>query len=285
MLDLRAANHADRDALISSRTATVAVVVPTRNEAAAIGPIAEQLAELREAGAVDRVLIVDDSSDQTAAIARAAGCDVLAQSSLMSEFGAVRGKGDALWRGLSVIEEEVVCFVDGDTANFDSSMVCALVAAVLDGKSFAKAAYRRPFASPAGVAPTGGGRVTELTAKPLLRRFFPELAEFSQPLAGELAARTEVLKTLPFATGYAVDAALLIDVWRSAGLDAMVEVNTGTRQNRHRPLEELSAMADEVAAAILGRAGVLPGSEPSERPALTALQTRPIPAYLTPWVP
>lgn len=275
MLRSSTVTPADRAALCRGRDLSVAVVVPTRNEATAIGGIAEALVRLRELGAVDRVLVVDDSTDATAAVAAAAGCEVLEQASLMPEFGPVLGKGDALWRALSAIDEEVVCFVDGDTIGFDPDIVCGLVAGVVRGSAFAKATYRRPFAAGGEITPTGGGRVTELTAKPLLRALLPELSAFQQPLAGELAARTALLRRLPFATGYAVDAALLIDVWREVGLEAMVEVDVGSRQNRHRSLGELSAMADEVASAILGRAGIDLARAPVERPPLAVCTAAP----------
>ena len=241
----------------AQRTHSVVAVVPTRDEADSIGPIATVLVELKSRGVLDRVLIADDSTDQTPALAEAAGAEVVRQADLDAGLGPVRGKGDAMWRALGVVEEDVVCFVDGDTEGFGPQHVVGLIGAVaIDGHAFAKGRYRRPFVDVRGALPTGGGRVTELTAKPLLRQLFPELIAFEQPLAGELAARTELLRGLSIATGYAVDIALLIDVWRQIGLAGMAEVDLGERQNRHRPLSELAAMADEVAAAILQRAGV-----------------------------
>lgn len=254
---------------------SIAVCVPTVDEAATIGPICTTLVGLRDAGVIDRVIVADESRDATATIAAATGAEVVQQSSLLSRFGPVRGKGDALWRALSVIDEDVVVFVDGDTRDFDPAMVTDLAAAVaLDGFTYAKATYRRPFAVGDVVHPTGGGRVTELTAKPLLGTFFPELRAFSQPLAGEFAARTDALRRVPFLTGYSVDVALLIDVWRDQGLAAMVEVDTGVRQNRHRPLDELGPMAVEVMAAILDRAGLPEEHAPGlvERPPLDAVR-------------
>lgn len=248
-------------AVAAVRTQTVAAVVPTRDEADSIAPIVAVLTQLRDAGVIDRVIVADDSTDATPALAEAAGAEVVRQSDLDPALGPVRGKGDAMWRALGVLDEDVVCFVDGDTEGFGPQHVVGLIgAAVVDGFAFAKGRYRRPFVDVRGALPTGGGRVTELTAKPLLRQLFPPLVGFEQPLAGELAARTELLRGLPMATGYAVDVALLIDVWQELGLAGMAEVDLGERQNRHRPLSELAAMADEVAAAILDRAGVLPAT-------------------------
>lgn len=247
----------DLAAVAARRERTVAVVVPTRDEAETIGPIASVLVELRERGVVDRVIVADDSTDGTPTIAASAGATVLRQADLDRSLGPVCGKGDAMWRALGAVEEDVVCFVDGDTRDFGAHHVVGLVGAVaVDGFRFAKGRYRRPFVDVRGPRPTGGGRVTELTAKPLLRLLFPEVAMFDQPLAGELAATTELLRSVPLATGYAVDVALLIDAWRELGIGGMAEVDLGERQNRHRDLAELGVMAGEVAAAILDRAGV-----------------------------
>ncbi len=246
--------------LAAARDRSVAVVVPARDEEATIAATVRVLVGLREQGLIDRVIVADDSRDGTPGLAQQAGAEVVRQADLRTEAGPVCGKGDAMWRGLSVVEEDVVCFVDADSRDFNERLPTGLLGAVLaDGAAFAKGTYRRPFHDTRGWQPTGGGRVTELAAKPLLRRFFPELAAFEQPLAGEIAAETHVLRALPMATGYAVDVALLIDVWRALGVGRLAEVDLGTRQNRHRPLAELAPMAEAVTAAILVRAGALPG--------------------------
>jgi hypothetical protein len=112
-----------------------------------------------------------------------------------------------------------------------------------------KGTFRRPFRNGATVLAEGGGRVTELMARPLLNLHAPELAVFEQPLAGETAARRELLERIPFCAGYGVEIAMLIDAWRSAGLDGLAQVDLGTRQNRHQPLRDLSAMAYAVLVA------------------------------------
>ncbi len=257
------------------RRDSVAVVVPARNEAETIGPICASLAELRRSGVVDRVVVLDDSTDGTAGIARAAGAEVYAQGSIRPDVGPLRGKGDAMWRALSCCPEDVLVFVDGDTTAFDPQVVVDLAEAVrLGGAAFAKADYRRPWDDGTTRAPSGGGRVTELTAKPLLRQLFPELAAFGQPLAGEIAGRRALLQQLDFVTGYGVDVALLIDAWRAVGTAGLAQVAAAPRQNRHRPLHELAAMADEVSSAILDRAGIpSAGRLLVERPALAASAT------------
>ncbi|MEH3054650.1 MAG: glucosyl-3-phosphoglycerate synthase [Patulibacter minatonensis] len=248
------------------RRASVAVVIPTVDEERTIGPICESLGRLRRAGCIDRVIVVDESQDRTAEVAAYAGAEVVRQSEIRPDVGPVVGKGDAMWRGLQLVEQEICVFVDGDTRDFDPAVVERLVAAVEHGYAFVKADYDRPWDDGRGaVLPHGGGRVTELTAKPLLRAFFPQLARLGQPLAGELAARTDLLRTLPFVTGYGVDVALLIDAAERCGAAAIGEVRVAPRQNRHRPLGELGPMADAVSQAILARAGL--AERPVERPA------------------
>jgi glucosyl-3-phosphoglycerate synthase len=261
-------------------TATVSVCVPARNEAANIVATVEHLVRLRQAGIVHQVLVLDDSSDGTAELAAAAGAEVHDQSSLRAEFGPVDGKGDALWRSLQLCTGDVVCYLDADSADFGERFPRGLIGAVASGRAdFAKGSYRRPFRSGGVTQPTGGGRVTELTARPLLELFYPELAQFGQPLAGEMAARRELLERLPFACGYSVDIALLIDAWHEVGLDRMAEVDLDVRQNRHRPLHELGPMATQVAAGILSRVareGRLDQMPPlAERPPAASLRRRP----------
>ncbi len=256
----------------AERESSVSVCLPARDEAATIGPIVEALMPLVDDGAVDQVVVVDDSTDGTADIARAAGAEVHSQPDLCPEYGPVRGKGDALWRALTVAHGDVVCFLDADSEDLGAHFACGLVGALVCGRDtdFVKGYYRRPFRANGASADHGGGRVTELTAKPLLRRFFPELAEVRQPLAGELAARRELLMELPFVTGYGVDIALLIDAWREVGLDRMAQVDLEVRQNHHQPLAELAPMASAVLDAAISRlvSPAVPGIE--ERPPMAS---------------
>src|SRR3954471_3181465 len=217
---LRRFHHSDFPAdRPAGRTATVSVCVPARNEAANIAATVAQLVRLRDAGIVDQVVVLDDSSDGTADLAAAAGAEVHDQSSLRPEFGPVEGKGDALWRSLAVCRGDVVCFLDADSADFGERFPRGLIGPVASGEAdFVKGAYRRPFRAGGVTEPTGGGRVTELTARPLLEAFYPQLLEFGQPLAGEMAARRDLLESLPFACGYSGVIAPVIDVWDGVGL-------------------------------------------------------------------
>ena len=243
--------------LAAERNSTVTVLVPARDEAETIGPIVRDIVELRERGVVDQVLVADhDSVDGTGRIAARLGAEVVRTGALMHELGPPTGKGDNLWRALTAARGEIVCFVDADSADFGPHFVCGLVGPLLcePRTEYVKAYYRRPWRDREGVKPTGGGRVTHLLARPLLGRFYPELLAFEQPLAGEMAARRTLFESVPFATGYGLEIGMLIDVYRKVGLKGMCQVDLDSRQNRHRPLEELGPMSDAVLEALLARA-------------------------------
>jgi len=281
--------------LAAERAATVSVCLPARNEARTIGAILGELTPLLELGVIDQLAVVDHSSDGTGELARAAGAEVYDQRLLAPEAGSVLGKGDAMWRALRVLRGELVCFLDADSERFGAHFVCGLLGPLLTdpGVSLVKGFYRRPFRVGDLTLPDGGGRVTELCARPLLNLFYPELAGVRQPLAGEIAARRELLERLPFVTGYGVDIALLLDAYAAVGLDGLAQVDLDVRQNDHQPLRELGAMAYAVLQAVCARLeregrlrGPLPGSflaldelsaaaEPAplvERPPLAALR-------------
>ena len=242
--------------LLEAKRSSVALVLPAREVAATIGPIVATAVSLKREGLLDEVVVVDAASrDCSAAIAAAAGATVLQENELLCEFGPVRGKGDAMWRALAAVESDIVAFADSDSAHFDPGFITGLLGPLLcdRGVRFVKAAFRRPFRIGDVVEPNGGGRVTELLARPLLNLHAPGLTVFDQPLAGETAATRELLEQLPFSAGYGVEIAMLIDVWRLAGLDAMAQVDLGVRHNRHQSLRDLSAMAYAVLIAAESR--------------------------------
>jgi glucosyl-3-phosphoglycerate synthase len=256
---MRSFHHAEFPAerLRAEREETISVCVPARDEAATIAAIVAPLVALRRAGVVDQVLVLDSGSrDGTGAIAAALGADVLDPSELLPEFGPVLGKGDAMWRALTVASGDLVCFVDADSEDFGAHFALGLLGPLVcaPGVQFVKGFYRRPFKPNGGPPePTGGGRVTELTARPLLQAFYPELASVRQPLAGEFAARRELLERMPFCTGYAVEMGLLLDVHAAMGVNALAQVDLDSRQNRHQRLEDLTPMAAAVLGAVTSR--------------------------------
>jgi glucosyl-3-phosphoglycerate synthase len=254
--------------LLSEKREQVSVCLPARDEAQTIGHILGELIPLAELGILDQVVVVDASSDGTAEVARSLGAEVHDQGDLMPELGPVLGKGDAMWRALGVLRGEIICFLDADSDQFGAHFACGLLGPLLCERSlsFVKGFYRRPFRVGGQTLSDGGGRVTELTARPLLRMFYEDLAAVRQPLAGELAARRELLERLPFVTGYGVDIALLLDAYRLAGLDAIAQVDLDVRQNDHQPLSALGPMAMEVLHAVasrLEREGRLRGPVPA----------------------
>jgi glucosyl-3-phosphoglycerate synthase len=236
---------------------TVTVVLPTREVADTIGPIVERLWSLGEL--IDQVLVVDaDSQDGTAEIAASLGADVHQEAALLPEFGQVLGKGDAMWRALAVAEGDVIVYLDSDTRDFSAHFATGMLGPLIcegDHVKFVKGHFRRPFASQGGSErPVDGGRVTELTARPLLSAFYPELAAFIQPLAGEVAARRSFFDQLPFACGYAIETSMLLHARDElGGTDGMAQVDLEERRNHHQSLRALGPMSYAVLRVILER--------------------------------
>ncbi|HEY2571783.1 MAG TPA: glucosyl-3-phosphoglycerate synthase [Solirubrobacteraceae bacterium] len=253
------------------RGLSVSVCLPARECAGTVGQIVGALGGLREAGALDRIVVVDAaSSDGTAELAARAGAEVWQEAQLLPSFGEVLGKGDAMWRALTRLDSDVVCFMDADSEHFSAHFATGLIGALVceADVSFVKAFYRRPLGDhrthPAAAGAlraqgtTGppneeGGRVNHLMARPALALFYPQLAQIRQPLAGEVAARRELLERLPFATGYGVEIAMLIDAWRTIGIAGIAQVDLEEHHNRHQPLSALSPMALTVLATIARR--------------------------------
>jgi glucosyl-3-phosphoglycerate synthase len=237
---------------------SVAVVLPARNEEATVGEIVGAIRDELTGGTqalVDEVIVVDSGSrDATADVARQSGARVVALGDVLTDFTPRAGKGEAMWRGLAATSAEVVAFVDADLQSFDARFVMALLGPLLvdPAVQFVKAAYDRPPTDPS-VPSNGGGRVTELMARPWLSAFWPELGGVLQPLAGEYAARAELLRRLPFRCGYGVDLGLLIDTYSLAGLDAIAQVDLRRRWHRHSDLPSLGRMASEVMLTAVDR--------------------------------
>ena len=255
---IRRFHHSEFDAgrLLDRKTEPITVVLPAREVADTIGQIVERLRGLGPL--IDQIVVVDAQSDDgTAGVAAAAGAEVHQESELMPEFGRALGKGDAMWRALRVARGEIVVYLDSDTRDFSPHFATGMIGPLLcePDVRFVKGFFRRPYLNPDGSQAQGdGGRVTELAARPLLSAFYPELAAFVQPLAGEVAARRSLLERLPFATGYAVETAMLLHA-RDAlgGTDSMAQVDLDVRLNRHQPLHELAPMSYAVLRVILER--------------------------------
>jgi glucosyl-3-phosphoglycerate synthase len=267
---MRSFHHTEFGALDLS---AVSVVVPARECAQTIAPIVQAI------DGAGQVVVVDAASrDGTAQVAADAGAEVVQERELMPEFGPVLGKGDAMWRSLSVVRHDAVVFVDGDSTGFDGHYVTGLAGPLLTDPEiqFVKGAYTRPFTAGSEIVEEGGGRVTELMARPLLRAFYPELAELVQPLAGEFAGRRELFESIPWATGYAAEISMDIEIWKRVGADGIAQVDIGERRQPHQPLKSLGGMASTILAAVCARlaeegrmdAAAVPSADFMVRPAL-----------------
>lgn len=247
--------------LVTSKQANatrVSVVIPARNEQETVGVVVEALRAVTviDYPLVDELVVVDgDSSDHTAAVAEAAGAVVVHQAEVLPDAGTSLGKGEALWKGLAATTGDIVVFVDADIHDIDHRFVSGLLGPLLDDPDigFVKAAYDRPLQTAAGLEPTGGGRVTELMARPLLATFWPGLAWLAQPLSGEYAGRRSVLEAVPFVQGYGVELALLIDIADRFGSRAIAQVDLGRRIHEHQSLPALGRMATEILQVAVDR--------------------------------
>ncbi|OBJ03106.1 glucosyl-3-phosphoglycerate synthase [Mycobacterium sp. 1465703.0] len=238
---------------------TISVVLPALNEEETIESVIESISPLVD-GLVDELIVLDSgSTDDTEIRAVAAGARVVTREQALPEVPIRPGKGEALWRSLAATCGDIVVFVDSDLINPHPMFVPWLVGPLLtgDGVHLVKSFYRRPLnVGEAAAGDTGGGRVTELVARPLLAALRPELGFMLQPLGGEYAATRELLTSVPFAPGYGVEIGLLVDTFDRLGLDAIAQVNLGVRAHRNRPLAELGAMSRQVIATLLSRCGI-----------------------------
>jgi glucosyl-3-phosphoglycerate synthase len=210
----KAGDWTAEDLVAAKRGTTVSVVIPARNEEATV-----------------------------------------AQDAVFPALEGLQGKGEALWKGVAATTGDLVVFVDGDLYDFTTSYVTGLLGPLLTDPSVAyvKGFYHRPLNGAAGSEPEGGGRVTELVARPLLNMFWPELAGFVQPLAGEYAGRREVLESIPFVVNYGVEIGHLIDLVELRGLDALAQVDLGHRVHRHQSTQALGRMSGQIMQTLFDR--------------------------------
>lgn len=237
---------------------TVSVVLPALNEEETVAGVVETITPLL-GGLVDELVVLDSgSTDDTEIRALAAGARVISREAALPEVAPTPGKGEVLWRSLAATTGDLIAFVDSDLLDPDPMFVPKLLGPLLttDGVHLVKGFYRRPLKVSGREDANGGGRVTELVARPLLAALRPELSCLYQPLGGEYAGTRELLTAVPFAPGYGVEIGLLVDAYDRLGLDGIAQVNLGVRTHRNRPLTELASMSRQVIATLLQRCGI-----------------------------
>ncbi len=233
---------------------TVSVVLPALDEEQTVGEVVASVRPLL-GSVVDELVVVDSgSTDATVSVASAAGARVVRREDVLSELPPVPGKGEVLWRSLAATSGDFVVFLDSDLVDPDPAFVPTLLGPLVTepGVHLVKGFYRRPLR----LESTGGGRVTELLARPVLSALRPELSGLIQPLGGEYAGTRSFLESVPFAAGYGVEIGLLLDAESRYGLDGLAQVNLGVRKHRNRSLLQLGVMSRQILGTALARCGV-----------------------------
>lgn len=229
---------------------TVSVVIPARDEERTVAGVVSAIARLKaETGLVDELVVMDsDSADATSRLAADAGATVFRARDVVPELGAYPGKGEALWKSLLVTKGDVLVFIDADLTHWGPHFVTGLLGPLLADPDvlLVKGFYERLFSPDDGSACADGGRVTELVARPLLSLWWPELTGVVQPLAGEWAARRDLMESLSIPVGYGIELAVLLDTARIHGLDAVAQVDLGRRGHKHQSSHDLAVMAAEI---------------------------------------
>jgi glucosyl-3-phosphoglycerate synthase len=236
---------------------TVSVCLPTRDEAATVGTIVKALRKsLERSRLIDEIVVMDAGSvDDTATIALAEGARVFREQDVLPEEGPGSGKGEALWKSLHACRGDVICWIDADIRNFHPRFVHGLLGPLLMDPEvlYVKAFYERPIRERSSLRSTGGGRVTELVARPLLNLLWPQLAGIVQPLSGEYAGRRVALEQVPFSSGYGVELGLLVDLAERFGMDAIAQVDLERRVHRNQDVQALGRMSFGILQAVFLR--------------------------------
>jgi glucosyl-3-phosphoglycerate synthase len=245
-------------ALKEKRGLTISLGLPALNEEKTVEKVIRTLkgALMDDAPLLDQIVLIDsNSTDNTIPLALSCGIPVHKHPDLLPEHGSVRGKGEALWKSLSILKGDIIAWVDTDITNIHPRFVYGLLGPLLKYPrlQYIKGYYQRPIQVGDKLHAYGGGRVTELVARPMFNLFFPELSGFIQPLSGEYAGRRQALEQVPFFTGYGVETGLLIDLFTLYGLDGLAQVDLDVRVHHNQPLVGLSKMAFAILQVFMAR--------------------------------
>jgi len=246
-------------ALKEQKGLKISLAFPTLNEEATIGKeILVIRTELMDRfPLLDEIVVIDSSSqDKTRQVAEQYGARVVESKDILPNHGTYRGKGENLWKSLYALQGDIIVWVDADIANIAPKFVYGLVGPLLEDDSigYVKAFYERPMRSSSGIAPSGGGRVTEILVRPIFSLFYPQLARLIQPLSGEYAGRRSLLEQLAFSVGYGVELGHLIDVYHEFGIESLAQVDLDLRIHRNQTTEALGRMAYGILNTFLDRA-------------------------------
>ena len=235
---------------------TISAALPALNEEETVGRVLKTIKDalMKRVPLLDEMVLIDSkSTDRTREIAERLDVPVHIHQDILQQHGSRQGKGEALWKSLYCTEGDIIIWLDTDIVNIHPRFVYGLIAPLLHRQEiqFVKGFYRRPLKVGNKMQAGGGGRVTELTARPLLNLFYPELSGIIQPLSGEYGGRRKALERLPFFSGYGVEIGLLIDLFETFGLRAIAQVDLKERIHHNQTLEALSKMSFAIIQAVI----------------------------------
>lgn len=236
----------------------VSLALPALDEEETVGHVIETVKQalMDKVPLLDEIVFIDsDSNDRTREIAAGFHLPVHIHQKILPQFGARAGKGEALWKSLYLTYGDIIIWIDTDIVNIHPRFVYGLLGPLIlrPDIQFIKGFYRRPLKVGDKLQAGSGGRVTELTARPLLNLFYPELSGVVQPLSGEYGGRRVALEQLPFSSGYGVETGLLIDIFERFGLNAIAQVDLQERVHHNQPLESLSKMSFAIIQTVCRR--------------------------------
>ena len=235
---------------------TISLALPALNEEETVGKVIRTIRNvlMLRVPLLDEIVLIDsNSTDRTRQIAEKIGVPVYIHQKTLPQYGARKGKGEALWKSLYCTRGDIVIWIDTDIVNIHPRFIYGLIGPLLlrPEIDFVKGFYRRPLKVGSKMQAGSGGRVTELTARPLLNLFYPELSGIVQPLSGEYGGRRKVLERLPFFSGYGVEIGLLIDMLEKSGLRSIAQVDLLERVHHNQPLDALGKMSFAIIQAVI----------------------------------